>query len=158
VMIEKQTYYGYPVSGKIFCPHPFTCVPEGNCAGCELRTVVNPAELAKLEEQARQAAFLRPAVLWFATEMEKCLQANDHKGGWEHCEDVYLVDRLYDEIEELEEALVHEDPERIIREAGDVANFAMMLADQARRKPKRKKGSSPQLSATHIAPDKAVKT
>ena len=73
--------------------------------------------------------------MWFAEQMEAKLRENDHKGGWENCSLDWLVGRLYREAKELwiEVDRVVPEPERIIREAADVANFAMMIADIARR-------------------------
>ena len=78
---------------------------------------------------------LRPEVRIFAEAMERRLRANDHKGGWKH-ETVYayLLPRLLEELGEL--AMLLSDAylqtpksERILQEAADVANFAMMIAD-----------------------------
>lgn len=92
---------------------------------------------------------MRPAVKWFAQQMETKLRENDHKGGWMDCDYLWLIKRLKDEVEELEREL-HPTPcncrgfadcdhmtsrawfrpnkERTKREAADVANFAMMIA------------------------------
>ena len=84
---------------------------------------------------------LRPTVQWFAEHMELKLRANDHKDGWSDERIRSLMKRLYGEAWELSLVLercqadtIHEslDP-RIIAEAADVANFAMMVADNARR-------------------------
>jgi len=87
----------------------------------------------------------REEVEWFAAEMEKKLTENDHKGHWSNCTYGYLLDRLPQELAELETAVynLHQargkfgsvDPEvaALIAEAADVANFAMMIADNARR-------------------------
>lgn len=90
---------------------------------------------------------IRDEVLWFAGEMERKLKANDHKGDWSNCTFGYLSRRLHQETKELSRALaafkaLREGPgsdeaaadmaENLIREAADVANFAMMIADQAR--------------------------
>lgn len=82
----------------------------------------------------------RPEVQRFAEEMESTLKSNDHKGGWESCSPTYLIDRLKEEIEELEYALAawyesggKEGAEEVIKESTDVANFVMMMADKARQ-------------------------
>jgi len=86
-------------------------------------------------------------VLDFAKHMIAKLEANRAKGSWEQCSVEYLLDRIGDEIKELREAIYGvsawgwdgEDPidetsaKRIISEAADVANFAMMIADKAAR-------------------------
>jgi hypothetical protein len=92
---------------------------------------------------------LRPEVQAFAEAMEMKLRLNDHKGGWkkEHPK-AYLFRRLGDEIRELEYAiddqinaiqmlhredatpkLVEIQGNKVLSEAVDVANFAMMIAD-----------------------------
>jgi NTP pyrophosphatase (non-canonical NTP hydrolase) len=70
---------------------------------------------------------LRPPVAWFANEMERQLQANDHKTGWDHMAARQLLNRLKQETIELERAI--ESGKNVAEEAADVANFAMMIAD-----------------------------
>lgn len=76
---------------------------------------------------------LRPVVLWFAEQMELTLQKNDHKGGWSGITYSRLMSRLDDESRELFLALHNMDKlngdTRVVEEATDVANFAMMIAD-----------------------------
>lgn len=77
---------------------------------------------------------IRPAVMVFAEAMEKVLRENDYKGKPEECPLDTAVDRLFDEVRELDrEAYGHpninttdEELEKIRREAVDVANFALM--------------------------------
>ena len=77
----------------------------------------------------------RPEVKRFAQEMERQLTENDHKGGWKKCDYLYLMSRLKEETGELHRAiqarfLVNIHAEKLItKEAADVANFAMMIAD-----------------------------
>ncbi len=73
---------------------------------------------------------LRPCVDWFAQQMERVLRQNDHKGGWDEMFFNDLIDRLHEEVSELENCGCK--PRRVIKEAADVANFAMMIADQHR--------------------------
>lgn len=70
---------------------------------------------------------LRPQVLWFANEMERQLQANDHKTGWDRMAARQLLNRLKQETIELGRAI--ESGKNVAEEAADVANFAMMIAD-----------------------------
>ncbi len=83
---------------------------------------------------------LRPEVQVFAEGMEQILQANTHKGDWKDSAKWYLLRRLKDEVEELEKALslfsfsckvinITEVKKLVKKEAFDVANFAMMIAD-----------------------------
>lgn len=83
---------------------------------------------------------LRPPLHKFSIEMEKALRRNDHKDGWESDTFDDLLVRVKEETEELEGAIADvlsqpttERVERLIREAADVANFAMMIADNCRR-------------------------
>ena len=76
---------------------------------------------------------LRPEVQWFAEQMELELRLNDHKGGWREDEGLSLLHRVRQEATELRQALMPsifgESEKSAIREAVDVANFAMMIAD-----------------------------
>jgi len=75
------------------------------------------------------------AVNRFADLMRVKLRENDHKGHWEHCDPMWLLDRLRDEVQELATELaasmepVGTSPDLIARECADVAAFAMMIAD-----------------------------
>lgn len=75
-----------------------------------------------------QTAYLRPEVLAFARLMEQQLRAIDHKPGWQNDTPKALMQRLDEEVQELDEALIHS-REQIAKEAADVANFALMIAD-----------------------------
>jgi hypothetical protein len=76
---------------------------------------------------------LRPSLAMFAAEMENRLRANDHKAGWWDCPDEPLVAKLMEEVAELLAALAGKEPiKRIVSEAADVANIALMLGDPER--------------------------
>ena len=93
---------------------------------------------------------LRESVKWFAEQMELVLRKNDHKGGWKNCTWEYLFDRLEEEQKELVEEcykdgysdvfdiFLNTNTEAMIKEAVDVANFAMMIADNLRENPQPK--------------------
>lgn len=92
---------------------------------------------------------VREAVESFATHMEAKLRENDHKGGWEDDELDSLANRAVEELQELQRAIAAFEDIRyshsataedlkvaareVLREAADVANFAMMIADNADR-------------------------
>lgn len=82
-----------------------------------------------------QRTGVRPVVAAFALAMEERLRANDHKGGWEQDSAISLLGRIFEETIELKRAVAGEGGDkrewatRIRREAADVANFAMMIAD-----------------------------
>jgi NTP pyrophosphatase (non-canonical NTP hydrolase) len=80
---------------------------------------------------------VRQVVRWFAEEMEKKLQENDHKVHWSDCDMDYLMSRTEQELDELLKAIVDlkfgiGTSEDVIKEAADVANFVMMIADNSR--------------------------
>lgn len=72
-------------------------------------------------------------VLEFAREMEIKLAENRHKGdrsGWMKISPWELLRKLRSEVIELELAMENgDDSEEIRREAADIGNFAMMIAD-----------------------------
>ena len=70
-----------------------------------------------------------PCVQWFANEMQRELHANNHKTGWDNLSQKWLLNRLKQEVGELERAV--ESGKNIVSEAADVANFAMMIADKS---------------------------
>jgi len=87
---------------------------------------------------------IRPSLKWFSERMEETLKKNDHKAHWSTSNNIYLFNRLKEEIEELAELIAdknleHKDiskedsktREYYINECTDIANFAMMLADNA---------------------------
>ena len=77
----------------------------------------------------------RACVQWFATMMELKLQKHDNKSGWINSTPEELMDRVWNEFEELTQALVTDaDPRDIIKECADVANFCMMIADLMKRR------------------------
>lgn len=78
-----------------------------------------------------------PCVLEFAQAMEGKLALNRHKGdreAWLKDDPSALVTRLYDEVNELSDAVKDKGPGEVLGEAADVANFAMMIADVCRER------------------------
>jgi NTP pyrophosphatase (non-canonical NTP hydrolase) len=73
------------------------------------------------------------AVDEFAGVMLDKLRENRHKAHWKHVDRQWLMDRMMDEIYELNEAIADDDPLSISLECADVANFAMMIADNEAR-------------------------
>lgn len=75
---------------------------------------------------------LRKSVSRFADWMEFRLRKNDHKLGWSGDQNLMLHLRLMEEARELRKAITENAPAMVIaHEAADVANFAMMIADNA---------------------------
>lgn len=106
--------------------------PSSECYPCK-EEACQGKYLAKIFEKENIKP--REQVQWFAEEMEKVLRNNDHKGGWDKYDDGYLVWMLRNNLAELTELIFQEskDVQKVIKEAVDVANFAMMIADNARR-------------------------
>ena len=84
---------------------------------------------------------IRLSVQRFAEAMEKVLRENDHKEGWDELTNDHLVERMEDELNELHVELFHiadyrepnlPDIAQAVREAIDLANFAMMFFDNNR--------------------------
>lgn len=69
---------------------------------------------------------LRPEVQWFAAQMELALKENDHKTGWKDCSKDWLVEQMYRHAVKLWNGEIE------LKYAVNVANFAMMIADNAR--------------------------
>ena len=78
------------------------------------------------------ALFVHPraSVIAFAHRMELVLRKNDWKGGWTGMRPRMIVNRMWDELRELNACLRDGcSPEETAREAVDIANFAMFLCD-----------------------------
>lgn len=104
--------------------------------------------MAKKDEETRVLKEMWPTVDKFAKQMREKLQENEEKGNdgaWHSSSVESLLDRLKEEVEELEkvihqrnhlpmnfknaQALHEEMTKEIVREAADVGNMAMMIAD-----------------------------
>ena len=84
---------------------------------------------------------LRPAVQWFAEQVELALRRNDHKGEWSWEREGRLLELMRVEIHEVEEACVERAAGwRVIEECADVAAFALFVADGRRRVPSKDRG------------------
>jgi Lar family restriction alleviation protein len=114
------------------------------CSQCKARGPMG-TDLDSIVEAWNTRAMLRPALERFANLMEATLKENDHKGGWEHMTNDAIMGRIIDEALELQTAITeirhmrHDAAEyregcrKAAKEASDVANFAMMLADNVTR-------------------------
>jgi NTP pyrophosphatase (non-canonical NTP hydrolase) len=67
----------------------------------------------------------------FVDAMRYKLKKNAHKGKWEDLDLPTAIQRLKDEVAELEEATSRDSSIEVILEAADVANFAMMVCNIA---------------------------
>jgi phosphoribosyl-ATP pyrophosphohydrolase len=78
---------------------------------------------------------IRPELEWFVQQMEQKLKENDYKQHWHNYDIDYLIHRIYEEQDELEIAITQKlSAKEIIKECADVANFAMMIADNVSQK------------------------
>jgi len=82
---------------------------------------------------------------WFIEKMRSKLSESKNlsKMDWRTAPENYFVKRIDDEVDELKTELfdvARTDPERIIKECADVANFAFMLADWVQAHPEVFKG------------------
>lgn len=110
--MQRPEHDGHEFAARVYFPECLRCNWDGGGA----------------EESQR----LRPEVREFALKMEFILRANDFKGGWDSMDRRYLFDCLYKEIRELYQAVFYKktlDRTAVIKEAVDVANFALMIAD-----------------------------
>ena len=78
--------------------------------------------------------FKHVALQEFSVDMKAKLEARDSKypNGWASDSDIHLIRRLLEEVSELVKAI--ETFSNVVEEAADVANVAMMLADNHKRK------------------------
>lgn len=82
---------------------------------------------------------VRGEIMSFASQMEAKMKENDDRNGWEYEGYLWLLSRLKQETKELKLAIkcairleCRANLSEVIREAADVANFAMMIADNAK--------------------------
>jgi NTP pyrophosphatase (non-canonical NTP hydrolase) len=71
------------------------------------------------------------ACITFMGDMHRKMQKNRDKAHWSTVSKFWLLNRLKQEVHELHDALLN-DPDNVISECADVANFAMMIADKCR--------------------------
>jgi hypothetical protein len=110
------------------------------CDGCHVQKDPDASRWHWYAEGVRRAHELvrglipRPEVERFAMGMERKLRQNDHKGGWKQMSVDEMIERLDEEVEELKKALHpmrKDNPQRVFKEAVDIANFCMFIADNA---------------------------
>lgn len=77
---------------------------------------------------------LRPALQRFAEQMEHALRDNEFRGDWRDRTPADMMASLWDELYDLDDEVEKMsdgvgDTGRILKEAVDVANYAMFVAD-----------------------------
>lgn len=80
---------------------------------------------------------VRNEVIGFSLMMEMALQRNDHKGGWQNMSPSQIMNRIYDEVRQLNAArkvlekgaVSQREIDRTKKEAINVVNFCMMMVD-----------------------------
>jgi hypothetical protein len=108
---------------------PFTFNPERRCDLCA-KTYSDECSGECQGWIAPESFTIRPEIMALATMMERKLRENEDKGDWRVCRAEYLLTRCGEERDELICAVVTKaSPRAILREAADVANLAMMVAD-----------------------------
>lgn len=88
----------------------------------------------------KEVSIMRQEVKWFAERMELTLALHDEKkgsDGWKNESVEWLLDQLKKEVDELEQSIMsdlyhHSKRVSIMKECFDIANFAMMIADNVR--------------------------
>lgn len=89
--------------------------------------------------------------------MKQKLRENEHKGYWDKISLLQLAKRLEEEVEELNDAILTKGPVEIVREAADVANFAMMICSNAVRGKLQGRGNLSEFMADQfVDPNKMV--
>lgn len=97
-------------------------VSSGECIFVRERTEEHPL------------ADVRPAVAWFAAQMEEQLKKNDFKEGWYNCDPNFLKYKLESKAGSFEDNVLHHGlaigshPVAAITEAAHIGNYAMMVA------------------------------
>ena len=81
---------------------------------------------------------LRPEHINFAQRMEHVLRANDHKSSYRLMTLGALINRAIENLDKLlTETNWDHDPEKIAKHCTDIANYMLMIADNAKRLPQR---------------------
>ena len=70
----------------------------------------------------------------FQQHMQRKLDLNLNRGGWEEDTFSYLIARAQEELDELKKSLINRRHSRVvIGDAADVANFCYMIADNVQQ-------------------------
>jgi len=158
-MMKKENKFGpYPES-DFFCP-----IKQEVCDSLGMSTYAcwkgskENVDLHMKLDKVKEYEKIRPELQWFAGMMEDKLSKNDWKGGWQNFSLPDLLKKLQGEVQELTDAIndmlwvatynhfygsdmpMSVPVNRVIMEAADVANFAMMAAERSNAGLKAKEG------------------
>lgn len=95
---------------------------------------LNAEDMNDYKRGAQRLADSLKVLDWFKAVMADKLLYCIHKGGpeeWRREKYSWLMSRANEELGELHLAIESRDPERIRKEAADVANYMMFIADKA---------------------------
>jgi NTP pyrophosphatase (non-canonical NTP hydrolase) len=82
-----------------------------------------------VDERENTRRGIDDAVADFAIHMKHKLLLTRHRAHWKALSVEALCSRMEEEVKELREAIKGGDRKAVVLEAADVANFAMMIAD-----------------------------
>lgn len=88
-------------------------------------------EIANFVQQMDPMPMPRREVREFAFDMEALLKENDHRGGWDSSSEAYLWVQIQKNLHGLDKELSKDDRDKheITIRCANIANFAMMIAD-----------------------------
>ena len=70
----------------------------------------------------------------FMIAMRNKLEMNTDKVHWSQCNITFLMEGLDRNFDDLTQALINGDKEDVIKSCADIANYAMMIADNVGRR------------------------
>ena len=88
-------------------------------------------EIAFFAQQIEPSPTFRKVIFDFARDMESQLKVNDHKRGWDHTSESYLLGKIQYNLSTLDGKLSKDDRDKheITIRCANIANYAMMIAD-----------------------------
>lgn len=136
--VKKYEYKKIPLH-KLSEPHHGTIamdkLNELGADGWQL-SIISGGECMFIRERIEKhpLADVRPAVAWFAAQMEEQLKKNDFKEGWYNCDPNFLKYKLESKAGSFEDNVLHHGlainshTVATITEAAHIGNYAMMVA------------------------------
>lgn len=108
---------------------------HGPCEICGTRADCSDVQSRDLPKPPEKKVSPRKELMAFARAMEVVLRQNDWKQGWQNDSPKALSDRIWDEIREMEVAIVNyhkncAQARDVQKELVDIANFCMMTWDR----------------------------